>query len=302
MRNIARRDHSDRTVGSLDAQLPVVAQSDRDPDQFALTRKFGTHPRPQGDTALAVVLQQPLVHPACGTPVLDAAAELTQYRTCQLVAVRVGPAENRQGCCIGIGQLVLGKSGIEPDPEHDGLVWRGDLSENSAQLAPIDQHIIRPLEPGLDSTDLCDGIHNRHSGQERHQPPPVRRHLAHSDTHRHGQLRVGGGAPGTAVASTPCGLMLGEQHDAIDVLPRRGARHQIGIGGSGLLNDVDASPVAAGAVGESQSVRSHGPSLRLVSATRRQHAPPGSPRPRAPTHHGRAWCPPQARIAQSYQK
>ncbi|SHU27020.1 Uncharacterised protein [Mycobacteroides abscessus subsp. abscessus] len=138
-------------------------------------------------------------------------------------------------------------------------MWRGDLSENSAQLAPIDQHIIGPLEPGLDSTDLGDGIDNRHSGQERHQPPPVRRHLAHSDTHRHGQLRVGGGAPGTAVASTPCGLMLGEQHDAVDVLPRRGARHQIGIGRSGFLNDVDASPVAAGAVGESQSVRSHGP-------------------------------------------
>ena len=69
------------------------------------------------------------------------------------------------------------------------------------------------------------------------------------------------------------GLVFGQQHDTVDVLPRRGACHQIGVGGSGFVDDVDAAPLSAGAVGEGESVRGH--TLSLGLSARRRGGPLG---------------------------
>ena len=51
--------------------------------------------------------------------------------------------------------------------------------------------------------------------------------------------------PSPAVSPAARGLVLGEQHRAVDAFTGSGARKQIGVGGAGFVDDVEGAPGAA---------------------------------------------------------
>ena len=115
---------------------------------------------------------------------------------------------------------------VDPDPQHGPAVLRAPLHEDARQLAPVDQHVVGPLERRARSAGGLRGLRHRHAGGERQQRRRVAQHQ------RAQQRRARGRAPAPTLAPAARGLLCGGHERAV----RRARQRQVarpGVGGVG---------------------------------------------------------------------
>ena len=116
---------------------------------------------------------------------------------------------------------------VEPDPDHDrvGCAAADHLDQDAGDLAPVDQHVVRPLEPGLDA-DPADRAGDRQPGQQRQPRPALPRDRDRPEQHRHRDAGARRRRPRAGQPTPSGGLVVGRSRPSPRRPPREPARRR----------------------------------------------------------------------------
>ncbi len=131
--------------------------------------------------------------------------------------------------CTEAGRALGCPTNVEADPHHHRPAHRA-LRQNASQLATVDEHIVRPLQLGFDTSDFgncCD----RCQADAACQFTGVSRHLTEQQRHQH--VRTGRSVPCAIQTAPPCGLMVGTKHRSVG-RTQVDLGQQVGIGAAGF--------------------------------------------------------------------
>ena len=151
---------------------------------------------------------------------------------------RARPLRHEQRGRGGHGQLAALLEDVDPGPDHDRVTPA--LGQDPGHLGAIDQHIVRPFQPGVHPGRPLQGRRDRHSGQQRHPAQQAGRHGG-AQEHREGEGAARRADPPPPHPATARGLCLGHQHQALGGAGTR-LGQQVGVGGSGFLHHLDLAP------------------------------------------------------------
>ena len=110
-----------------------------------------------------------------------------------------GQRGRRQRARLGRRQVLAPGSDVDPDADHDRVA--GLLGQDAGQLRPARQHVVGPLQDGIDGRGRAQRPGRRHAGQQRQPAAARRRDRRRAQQHREGQRpgrRRGGPASGPA--------------------------------------------------------------------------------------------------------
>ena len=154
---------------------------------------------------------------------------------------------------------IRGRLQIDAEPDHDELQrarLHGRLRENAGELAPADQHIVRPLDLRRQSGHGAHGFGNRHAAGERQQRGRIalRRAIGRRpDDHRHVQPGARRRKPDAPMTPAPRGLRLRHNGGALFGAGLGKARGDV-VGRGRRFEPVDAAAHAAGALDATRAI------------------------------------------------
>ena len=136
---------------------------------------------------------------------------------------------------IRAAHRAIGLTNVEADADHGGRT--ADLNQNARQLAPVDQDIVRPFQPG-GHAKLGHRLHHRHTGHQRDHAPALRR-CQQRQTGRQRQRLARHHLPRPVQPSPTRHLTPGDQGGvrAEPALPHSG--QQVGVGRAGSIDQLD---------------------------------------------------------------
>ena len=132
-----------------------------------------------------------------------------------------------------------GRLQVDAEPEHNvlkGAAVRRRFGENACELAPVDDHIVRPFDLGGQPGDGSNGFGQRNSAGERQQRGRIAtsKRTDGPQNHRHVESGAGWRKPRAAMPASPGGLMLGDNGRPLFGATLREARsHVVGRAGGG---------------------------------------------------------------------
>jgi hypothetical protein len=120
-------------------------------------------------------------------------------------------------------------------------LFGGDLGKNPRQLAATGQHVVGPLQTGVDA-EAGHRIDDGHTGCQRKPPPGVGGHAIGIDRHRHRDLGVPRRRPAAPLPAATGGLVFGDENGSRDGSAAIGPRDQVGVGGTRFGDHLHRSP------------------------------------------------------------